>query len=403
MSKYFAKQLMNVALIGLLLGLAACQSGPTRHEKNAEGAQQRWKDARGGLLLQAAQRQFDAGDLTQAQKTINDAINYDPSNAKLHLLAGRINFERGKLERCFRQLELAAQLDEKLSLIPYYQAIVVQRWQRYEEARLLYIKASQLEPDNVAYLMAIAEMDIALQQPKQALERLLGRVDYFDQNAGIRVAIADVYCLNQDYENALEYYRQAVILDSDNYSVQEELASTLVHAGRSNDAIEVYEQLLEHEAYVDRQDLHRTLAQCYEKNHELEKARRLYNKMRQQNPRDVQAWVGLGNTALNLNDLNTAMMAASRLRSLAPDRHEGFLIAGLTWHQRGLTDRSAEMFARVAELLPDSAQPLILQGLSLQQSGKLEAAAQAFAQAIQREPTDPRARQLLAKLTDMNH
>ena len=199
------------------------------------------------------------------------------------------------------------------------------------------------------------------------------------------------------------YYRQAILLDRDDRSVQEEFAATLVQAGHSGEAIDVYEQLLEYEGYASRVDVQMTLAQCYEKNHNLEKAQNLYNKMRQQNPRDVKAWVGLGNTALNSNDLNTAMMAASRLRSLAPDRHEGYLIAGLIWHQRGLTQRSAEMFARVAELLPDSAEPLILQGLSLEQSGKLEAAAQAYTQAIAREPKDSRAGQLLAKLTDMNH
>ncbi|MAX23530.1 MAG: hypothetical protein CMJ19_03410 [Phycisphaeraceae bacterium] len=393
--------LTTTLLAGASLVVIGCASGPTNHEKNVASAEQRWKDARGGLLLQAAQRQFDAGDLQQSTKTLDDAINYDPSNAKLHLLSARISMEKGLLERSFRQLELAWSLSEKLSEIPYYQGVIQQRWQNYDLARDYYIKAGELEADNVAYLMAAAEMDLALKQNQAALDRLLARVDYFDQNAGIRVAVADIYRMLQDYDKAITYYRQAVLLDPESFTTIEQLANTLMLAERFGEAIGVYEQLLVNDAFASRDDLKQTLATCYVRSGQLAKARKLYEAMRQANAHDVAAWVGLGDVAMKQQDLVTAMRVANRLQNLAPDQHEGFLLAGLCYHQREDHARAAAMFNRAMALMPQSSEPAILLGLSLQQSGKLEAAAQAYAEAIRRQPQDQRARQLLERLAQV--
>jgi len=383
----------------ILLTLSGCQGVQPNHQKNVNKAESRWKDARGSLLLQAAQRQFDAGDLKQATKTLGDAINYDPTNAKLHLLAGRISLEHGHLERCFLQLEMAAQLDSKLSGVPYYQGLVQQRWQKYELARDFYVKASELEADNVAYVLAVAEMELSLHQEDAALQRLLAKVKYFDQNAGIRVAVAGIYRMQMDYINAISYYHQANLLAPDALGILEELANTLVDAGRSSQAAEVYEQLLLTDEYASRIDVQYSLARCYENRHVLTKARNLYDQIRQRHPQEIEAWIGLGNVALKQQDMSTALMAGSRLQSLVPDRHEGYLIAGLCWYQRGQAERAAQMFSRAAQLMPESAQPFILQGLSLEQLGKFQAAAQAYAQAIGREPEDQRARDLLMRLS----
>ncbi|HAI11271.1 MAG TPA: hypothetical protein DCM28_06165 [Phycisphaerales bacterium] len=388
-------------LVSMTVCFTGCSSGQTNHQQNVQKAEQRWKDARGGLLLQAAQRQFDAGDLIQASKTLDDAINYDPTNANLHLLAARISLEKGLLERSFRQLELAGELDGKLSQIAYYQGVVQQRWRKYEAARDYYLKASELEADNVAYLLAAAEMDLAMQQSQVALDRLLGRVDYFDQNAGIRVAVGDVYRLLGQYDKASEYYSQAVLLDPESFTTLEQLGHTLVLSGRNIQAIGVFEQLLINETFASRSDLKQTLARCYMSNGQFEEARKIFDAMRLANAHDIDAWVGLGDVAMQQGDFSAAMRVASRLQSLVSDRHEGFLLAGLCYHQRNNHERAASMFNKAMSLMPQSSEPAILLGLSLQQSGKLEAAAQAYAEAIRRQPEDLRARQLLERLASV--
>jgi tetratricopeptide (TPR) repeat protein len=388
-------------VLAATLGMIGCAATQSHHQKNVNEAEKRWKNARGGLLLQAAQRQFDAGDLTQASKTLDDAINYDPSNGKLHLLSARISLEQGHLERCFRQLEMASEFDKTLSQVPYYQGVVQQRWQKYELARDYYIKAGALEPDNVAYLLAVAEMDLSLHQQDQALERLLTRVDYFDQNAGLRVAIADIYRMKQDYEKAITFYRQASLLDPENFSTLEELGNTLVINGKYSLAIEVYEQLLVNDQYAHRADLNQALARCYLSIKSYDKARKLYEAMRQANTHDIDAWVGLGNVAMKQKDMIAAMRVASRLQNLAPDRHEGYLMAGLCYHHQNDFDKAAKMFTRATQLMPKASEPAILLGLSLQQSGKLDAASQAYAEALRRQPEDQRARQLLERLAQV--
>lgn len=401
MTKTLPQCFLAALLISMTLCFMGCSATQSNHDKNVNLAEKRWKDARGGLLLQAAQRQFDAGDLAQATKTLDDAINYDPSNAKLHLLAARISMEKGLLERSFRQLEMAADLDSTLSQIPYYQGVVQQRWQQYEAARDYYLKASALEADNVAYLLAAAEMDVSLHQTQVALDRLLARVTYFDQNAGIRVAIADIYRMTQQYDKAVDYYRQAALLEPESFSTLEELGNTLMLNGQSAQAIGVFEQLLVNEKYTHRSDMQQTIARCYINDGQFEKARKVYEAIRQAKPSDIEAWVGLGDIAMKQKDMLTAMRVANRLQTLAPERHEGFLLAGVCYHQRNDHVRAASMFNKAMSMMPQSSEPAILLGLSLQQSGKHEAAAQAYAEAIRRQPEDQRARQLLSRLSEV--
>lgn len=401
MQHFTQKNVVRWIALTLVLSLAACSGQPTNHQKNVQQAQQRWKDARGTLLLQAAQRQFDAGDLTQSTKTLDDAINYDPTNGKLHLLAARISLEQGQLERCFRKLEIAADLSPQLSEIPYYQGVVQQRWQKYEPARDYYLKACKLEPDNVAYLLAAAEMDLSLHQQDQALNRLLSRVDYFDQNAGIRVALGDIYRMRQDYATAISYYRQAALLNPEELTTSEELGNTLLLDGQYDQAAQVFEQLITNDKYAQRRDVKQMLTRCYMNTRQYEKARKIFEAMRQSNMHDIEAWAGLGHVAMKQQDLVAAMRVASRLQSLAPDRHEGYLMAGLCYHQKGDFAHAADMFTQACKLMPKSSEPAILLGLSLQNSGKLDAASQAYAEALRRQPEDQRARQLLQRLAQV--
>jgi Flp pilus assembly protein TadD len=55
-------------------------------------------------------------------------------------------------------------------------------------------------------------------------------------------------------------------------------------------------------------------------------------------------------------------------------------------------------FGRAAELAPQAAAPLILLGITYEQLGRPTAAAGAYARALQRDPGDGRARQLLIHL-----
>jgi len=80
-------------LAPLLLG---CQDTLVKEKASAKN---RWLELRSSMMLDMAKQQFVTGDLTQAEKSVKDGLSIDPTHPGLHVLAGRIELERGKLER----------------------------------------------------------------------------------------------------------------------------------------------------------------------------------------------------------------------------------------------------------------------------------------------------------------
>ena len=368
------------------------------HERWKADANTRWQSLRSTALLEMARDQFDAGALDQAEKTVTDAAAIDASNPKLHLMAGRISLERGQLERAYRLFEISAELDETEPETFYYQGVVLQRWHQYDAALTAYQKAYDLDRDNPARMLAVAETLVALDRPREAIALLEEKKYYFDQNAGLRAMLGHLYTMQQEPRLAVENFRQATMLNPENMRLQEELALAQLAAGASTDAAATLRLLLARPEYEHRADLRRSLAAAEADTGRLSEAREIYIQLTRHDPSHGADWLRLGEVCWKLDDLGGALIAANRAISVAPRRPEGYLLAGMIWQKRGRVEDALKMFDRAAELSPDNATPLILRGLSLQKSDRHAAAAEAFSEAMRRDPNDPRAQQLLSQV-----
>lgn len=382
----------------LVLSATGCVNKSGYHQEAVNSANERWRGTRTALMLQMAQRQFDAGDLEQATKSVGEAMSKDPENARLFLLSARISLEKGQLERAFRQLELAQQIDAQIPETYYYQGIVLQRWQEHQRAHAAYQKAYELEADNAAYLLATAEMLVALDRAGEARQVLEEKAMYFDQNAGIRTALGHLYVISREYDQAIVYFRQATILRPDDLQLVEDLAMALVSAGRHDEAIKELKRLLADEAYASRADLRKALAQEYQSGGRMGEAREALQDLKQRNSADVETWIKLAELSWMQGDLAATLSSANRIMSMAPDRQEGYVLAGMVWQKRGRTEEALKLFDRAADLSPQATEPVILRGITLQREGKHEAAAAAYQEALRRQPGDARAKELLASV-----
>lgn len=387
---------MGLAAVALL-GLAGCQQNNVHQEWRAQ-ADERWLNVRSALMLEMAQQYFDTGDLDQAAKTVKDALRLDPNNAGLYVLAGRISLERGQLERSYHLLNMAIEHDETLPQAHYYQGLVLQRWQQYDEALTRYQRAIELEADNIAYLLAAGEMLVELDRRDEAMDLLQSKLTYFDQNASIRAAIGHLYAMQGRPDQAVRFFRQASLLDPESFKFKEELSLALLAAGQNQEAVELLKQLVEDPQAEGRRDLQRALAQAQTELGRIEEARAIYLKLARSEPSEAIDWVKLAELAWRQEDLEGTLYAAGRAISLAPQQHEGYLLAGMVWHKRKQLSEALRMFDRAAELAPNSAEPLILRGLALQQAGHRQAAVEAYEEALQRQPQDTRAQRLLQAL-----
>ncbi len=401
----------TLAAAGSLTGCAA----KSQHEKNKAAAESRWQDLRSHVMLETAQNQFSSGQIEQANKTVNDAARVDPNNPKLFTLAGRIALEKGELEYAFKLFARAILLQTPptdAELTPeqqarfafkdpepyYYQGVVLQRWQKHAEALERYQAAHRIQPDNAARLLAVAETLITLGRYDEAVTELESRLNYFDSNAAIRVTLGHVYGLKGEPETAVAYYRNAAVLAPDDPIIREELARTLLLAGDPEGAAEVLAELLGKHDYKNRTDLMRRLASAQLEAGRIADARQTCIDLTNVERDRASDWIKLGELSWRLEDLGGTLIAANKVMELAPNRHEGYLMAGMVWQKRERLADALRLYDHAAKLVPHDTMPLLMRGLALQQAGKSAAAIRAFEQALERNPDDSRAKRLLAAL-----
>ncbi|MEM1211494.1 MAG: tetratricopeptide repeat protein [Planctomycetota bacterium] len=389
----FLFALAPAALAGIAF-LSGCQTWGEVKEEVASP----YLELRSNLILQMAESHFESGQLDIAQKHVNDATKIDPTNPKLYLMDGRIALERGQLERAMKLFTVSIQFDEENADPHHFQGVIYQRWQRYDEAFEAYGKAYTLERDNPSHLLAMAGVLVPLNRTQDGIAILEEQRTYFDQSASLRASLGHLYRLQGQHRQAVRAFEEAVTLQPENAKLREELALSQAAAGEHGEAAANLRIVLEDPDARDRLDLHRLLAQSQIADGQINAARQTLINLTRQYAAEADDWVNLAKLAWREKDHSATLFAAHNVTQLAPDRPEGYLLAGMVWQHRGNDANALRMFDRAAELDTNDATPLVLRGVVLQRSGKPEAAALAYREALERQPADSRAQRLLASV-----
>ncbi|MEM9415537.1 MAG: tetratricopeptide repeat protein [Planctomycetota bacterium] len=385
--------------------LTGCSGTPQQgnHDRWVEEADNRWIELKSNLAMEMAEQQFATGQLTLAMKTVRDQLNMDPENPQLWLMAGRVALENSELERSFGYLGKAIEYDAELAEPYYYQGIIHQRWQQYDQAHARYIDARERDADNPSYTLAEAEMLAQLNRLDEAVAMLQEKATYFDQNAAIRAMLGHIHRRNASHDQATFWFKQASMLAPDDHKLAEELARSYMTVGSFHEAASTLNQLLYTDYGQDRDDLRRMLADAYVNNGQFREAKNICQQLTRNDPTSIEDWFQLGELNYRLEDYAGALQSANRLINLAPDDHRGYTLAGMVWNKRNRLDRALTMFDRAAEVAPGSTTPLILRGMALQRDGRPAAAAESYRQALEVDPEDSRAQRLLSSVSEDLH
>ena len=398
--------LLTTAVLGgglLVASLTGCNGKRDKdfNEEAKQAATDRWHALRSQVHLDMAEQQFEAGQLEKAEATVREALSVDEDNPGLFELAGRIKLEQGELEYAFKLFTQAIVYQDLPDAVPdadpyYYQGIILQRWQRGEEALERYQAARRLEPSNPTRLLAVAEMLVELDRMDEAVEKLEAKLDYFAETPSLRVALGHIYNLQGDPDRAADAYADALLLDEENTLIRESMAKALLKAERLEQGIVELRLLLEMPGYAQRTDLMRTLAGAELRAGRVAEAKQVYVEVTRIDGDNTNDWIKLGELAWRLEDVGGTLIAANRVMELAPSRHEGYLMAGMVWQKRERLVDALRLYDRAAELSADDPRPLLMRGLALQRAGKPAAAERAYQRALERRPGDARAKRLLA-------
>ena len=378
-------------------GAFGCAAPGGKTQKQA--ATEQWNHARATVLCSLAHDQYASGSFDKSRQTVDSATALDPKNIELVLLSARIDIELGQLESAQAELAKAATLDPKNAEIDYLTGVVQQRWQRPDKAREAYARAVEKKSDDVAYLMAEAEMYVQLDDAPAALSLLQDRVVFYEHSAAIRDAIGQLLEQSGNLTRALEYYRQASALDGTDQDIRERLALALFRNGDYREALSQLSRVLAAPESAKRSDLQIAAGECELQLNLPSDARHRFDDLTTADDTNAAAWLGVAKASLNLGDLRRAEQAAMRATALLPGSASAHELLGYVRMRQARFDEAAVSFRRAMAADRADATNVCMLGMALTKQGRAAEAKAYFAQALAIDPKNELALRLTATMT----
>lgn len=390
--------MLKSCLLGVLtLGLAASCSN-SKEPTQQEQALKRWDDARSGVLVGLATDQYDHGNFERSRATVDEAMKLSPDGAAAHLLSAKLYIESGQLEVAERELALAHQADPNDAEADYLSGVIYQRWQQPERALEFYQRACEKSPAELAYVMAKAEMLVAMNRRPEALAVLEAKVAYFEHSGAIRDEVGLLLMQDGQSSQAVEMFRRASILAGDDLTIKEHLARALFDGQRYAESAGVLSDLVTNEKFNHRPDLLVLLGECQLQSGRPGDAVQNFQSASEMIPDSASVWLGLGRANLQLNSARRADLALRRCLNIDPTNGQAYLLLGYIQFRRSQFDQAREAFARASQLDPDDTVALCMVGLTLDKLGRAPEAAAYYQQALKIRPNDELAARLMARL-----
>lgn len=385
--------LSSVALLG------GCSSKATKQPTQKEVAFQQWNNARSSVLLGLATDQYKTGNYDKSRQTVTEALKMSPENPDLWILSAKLNIEQGQLDPAHQDLTKAVGLKPDAAEAHYLLGVVYQRWQQYPEALSAYQAASDHAPSDLAYVLARVEVLVSMDRGREAYALLEEKTKFFENNPAIRDAAGQLLMQQKRYDEAVEVFRKASLLATDDQGIRERLAKALFYSGQHREAADLISRLLRDERNAGgRADLQILLGEASLQSDRPSEARAAFETATQLNPASVQGWQGIAKVALNGNDLRRAELAIRKALSLdGADAQNQLLLGYLRLRQERLDD-ALLAFRKAVTLDETDTTALCMAGYVYEQKGNHDEAMQFYGKALKIRPDDDLATKLMASV-----
>jgi tetratricopeptide (TPR) repeat protein len=382
--------------LALVLILGGCAS--TKEPSAQEAAVKQWNEARSAVLVGLAGDQYQNANFEKSRSTIDQALRLSPDNAGARLLSAKLYIEAGSLELAERELAVAAQSDSTAAEANYLSGVVYERWQQPARALECYQHACDKAPAELAYVMAKAEMLVAMGRRDEALTMLQSKVAYFEHSGEIRDEVGLLLVQEARYPEAIEMLRRAGILAPDDLTIREHLAMALFYGKQFAESADLLSALLASGKCDHRADLQITLGECQLQTDRPGDAVQSFQQASETMPESTGVWLGLARAELQLNNTKQAEFALRRCLALDDAGSQAHLLMGYAMFRDNRLNDAYASFVSASRLDPKDTVSMCMIGLTLNRLGKSQEAAAWYQRALKLNPGDDMASQLLARL-----
>jgi Flp pilus assembly protein TadD len=393
--------MLRKTTIGLAVVVLAICAGCQSHAKNKKAAQQRWQKASSNIKLALAQQHYDNGKFDEAGKLVKECISVDPEKPDAHLLLGKILLALDKGQEAMGRLRLAVELDDGLGEGWYWLGVSAQQLGRVEQAWSSYSRAMAISPNNVDYILAVAETYTARDQSAQAIELLEEKMKAMPRNVSLKVVAADLLCRTGRAERAVELYKQAILLADEGNSISESLGYCYVFGSKWDEAADIFndlaeqcraEKLSDEDVPTSAEDLQRErlyqkiAALCSMNSAQYDRAVSRYTELSIKERDNASLWVKLGQAALGAAMTDRALWCGQRAVSLRPGYPDAVALIGCAQYANGDYEAASENFEKIVADEKNGGFSWLMMARCYEQLGQTDRAERAYRKAKEVNP-----------------
>lgn len=210
----------------------------------------------------------------------------------VYLEKARVSFEAGDLDKTRIELKNVLQIDPKDSDAYFFLGKVYEQQQDFRKAFSHYLKAEELDPDNLENLSRLGRIYLFLaNEPEKAQEK----IDYIlskepDNSHGLLLKASSLV-KNGDVTQAITISKDVIAKNSGHIEGAKFLATLYVSENKNVDAINVLDNTLK--LNQNNEQLNRLLAVILMKNKNFDRAEGIYKKFLENNPDNVTSYNNL--------------------------------------------------------------------------------------------------------------
>jgi tetratricopeptide (TPR) repeat protein len=246
--------------LSIFLALAGCESMPQRAKEEATA---RWNRARAQVKASLAADHFAAGNVSAAAEELNEACRLDPTEPGLLPLRVRICLAEDRLSEAEALVEAGLRNGPPSAELEYLLGVIRQQEQRWDEALAAFKRAAELDAEEVAYVVATAQVWLQLGQPDAAQGYLESGAERFRWTNAYQAALAECHEQMGAWSAAASAWQRVIGSEAAGAALQERLAIALFRAGRYAEAAPVLDQLTSGPEASTAAALHLMLAESY--------------------------------------------------------------------------------------------------------------------------------------------
>jgi tetratricopeptide (TPR) repeat protein len=302
------------------------------------------------------------GDLSGAEKAIEQALTSAPRSTSAHLALANLSWSRGDLARAEQEFKIAAELAPRRSSARLKYAEFKAKTGAAEEATLFLQEITREAPDFLPAWRALAQ--IAFRQKK--------------------------------YDESLAFLKNVFGRDPADLEAHLLQAEVWLGQGEVKRAVAGLERLSN--AYPESPEIKHHLARAYLRDQNRTQATIVLNQAIKLNPDFVEATILLGELGLQTGDSESVIASMQRLLEKNPDLTQAQLLLAAAYRSSGRLDEAAAVFRQQISVSPQSSQPWLWLGLILCQQNKIAEAKEAFEKALELNPQQLVAVQQLVEL-----